>query len=220
MAVDQTAPSPSPEDDGAMRKSPTQKRSRERVEHILTSACRLIAERGSDTMRMSEVAELSGISIGSLYQYFPDKAAIIQTLAERYNTVSRACIAEGLAHVRTIEDLRQAFSALIDEYYEIFLAEPVIRDIWSAMQADKTLRDIELAESRENAVLLAAALKRALPDQDLERLRVSALLVMYFGECVMRLAISTGEAEGRVLVETYKRMAFRSFDDAAPPASS
>jgi AcrR family transcriptional regulator len=220
LAIDQKTPAPVPEDDGAMRKSPTQKRSRERVEHILASASRLIAERGSDTMRMSEVAELSGISIGSLYQYFPDKAAIIQTLAERYNAVSRACIADGLAHVKTVEDLRQAFSALIDEYYNIFLAEPVIRDIWSAMQADKSLREIELAESRQNAVLLSAALKRALPDEDLDRLKVPALLIMYLGECVMRLAISTGETEGRALIETYKRMAYRSFDDTSPSRGS
>lgn len=212
MAAGKPAPSPTVDDDSTMRRTPTQKRSRDRVEHILGCASRLIAERGSDTMRMSEVAELSGISIGSLYQYFPDKAAIIRTLAERYNSVSRACIAGGLAHVQTVEDLREAFSTLIEEYYAIFLAEPVIRDIWSAMQADKALRDMELAESRENAALLAAALKRALPDQDLEKLRVSALLVMYFGECVMRLAISTGESEGRALVDAYKHMAYQSFE--------
>jgi AcrR family transcriptional regulator len=218
LAVDQTAPSPASEDDGAMRKSPTQKRSRERVEHILASACRLIAERGSDTMRMSELAELSGISIGSLYQYFPDKAAVVRTIAERYNAASRTCIADGLAHVKTTDDLRQAFSVLIDEYYEIFLAEPVMRDIWSAMQADKALRDIELAESRENATLLAAAMSRALPNESRERLQVSALLVMYFGECVMRLAISTGDTEGRALVEAYKHMAYQSFEPAPRPA--
>lgn len=212
MAADQIAPAVVQDDEGVMRRAPMQKRSRERVEHILACASRLIAERGSDTMRMSEVAELSGISIGSLYQYFPDKAAIIRTLAERYNTVSRTCIADGLADVKTVENLRQAFSVLIDEYYEIFLAEPVIRDIWSAMQADKTLREVELAESRQNAALLAAAMKRALPDEDLEKLQVSALLVMYFGECAMRLAISTGETEGRALVEAYKRMAYQSFE--------
>ncbi len=43
-------------------------------------------------MRMSEVAEKAGISIGSLYQYFPDKSAIVRTLAERYNAYSRECI--------------------------------------------------------------------------------------------------------------------------------
>jgi len=211
VAADRSAPLATPEEETTMRRAPTQKRSRERVEQILACASKLIAERGSDTMRMSEVAELSGISIGSLYQYFPDKAAIIRTLAERYNAVSRTCIAEGLANVKTVGDLQQAFSALIDEYYEIFLAEPVIRDIWSAMQADKALREIELTESRRNAALLVAALKRALPDEDMEKLQVSALLVMYFGECAMRLAISTGEAEGRALVEAYKQMAYRSF---------
>lgn len=214
MAAERSAPLVTQEEEATMRRAPTQKRSRKRVEHILACASKLIAERGSDTMRMSEVAELSGVSIGSLYQYFPDKAAIIRTLAERYNTVSRTCIAEGLANVKTVSDLRQAFSALIDEYYEIFLAEPVMRDIWSAMQADSALREIELAESRKNAALLAAALNRALPDEDMEKLQLSALLVMYFGECAMRLAISTGEAEGRALVETYKQMAYRSF---SPP---
>ena len=216
MAAGKPAPSPTVDDDAAMRRTPTQKRSRERVEHILGCASWLIAERGSDTMRMSEVAELSGISIGSLYQYFPDKAAIIRTLAERYNAISRTCITDGLTEVKTIEDLQRAFSALIDEYYGIFLAEPVIRDIWSAMQADKALREIELEASRQNAILLTAALKRALPGEDLDKLQASALLVMYFCECVMRLAISTGEPEGRVLIEAYKRMAYRSFDDALP----
>ena len=196
------------------RRVPSQQRSRERMERILAAATELIAVAGSDALRMSDVAQRAAISIGSLYQYFPDKAAIIRTLAERYNAVSRTCIAEGLANVKTVGDLHEAFSALIDEYYEIFLAEPVIRDIWSAMQADKALREIELAESRRNAVLLVAALKRALPDENVERLEVLALLVMYFGECAMRLAISTGETEGRALVEAYKQMAYRSFAPA------
>ena len=87
-------------------------------------------------MRMSEVAEMAGISIGSLYQYFPDKSAIIQTLAKRYNAEGRKCIKAELSNVRDIDGFRDAFGRLIDIYYEIFLAEPVIRDIWSATQAD------------------------------------------------------------------------------------
>jgi AcrR family transcriptional regulator len=74
------------------RRAPMQQRSRERVERILEVASALIAATGSDAMRMSEVAEKSGISIGSLYQYFPDKGAILRTLAERYNAQGRECI--------------------------------------------------------------------------------------------------------------------------------
>ncbi|TKB29290.1 MAG: helix-turn-helix transcriptional regulator, partial [Mesorhizobium sp.] len=50
------------------RRAPTQQRSRERVERMLAAAAALIAEQGSDAMRMGEVAERAGVSIGSLYQ--------------------------------------------------------------------------------------------------------------------------------------------------------
>src|SRR6516164_9697436 len=120
-----------------MLRMPSQRRSRERVERILNCATTLIAEKGSDAMRMSEVAELAGVSIGSLYQYFPDKGAIIRMLAERYNAEGRDCITAELANVRDMAGLREAFDRLIDIYYARFLAEPVMRDIWSGTQADK-----------------------------------------------------------------------------------
>jgi AcrR family transcriptional regulator len=185
---------------------PSQRRSRERVEKILNCAATLIAAKGSDAMRMSEVAEMAGISIGSLYQYFPDKSAIIQTLARRYNAEGRKCIEAELFSVRDIEGFREAFGRLIDIYYGIFLEEPVIRDIWSATQADKALAELEIAESRVNAELIATALARVCPDADLEQLTASAFLVMYLGEATMRLAISVGRAEGDLLVRRYKRM--------------
>ncbi|HET6224185.1 MAG TPA: helix-turn-helix domain-containing protein, partial [Dongiaceae bacterium] len=56
---------------------PTQQRSRERLEKILACAAELMAEKGSEAFRMSDVVERSGVPFGSLYQYFPDKAAII-----------------------------------------------------------------------------------------------------------------------------------------------
>src|SRR5439155_14180908 len=98
------------------------------------------------------------IGIGSLYQYFPDKSAIIRTLAERYNAESRKCIEQALAGVRELDGLLAAFADLVDRYYAIFLAEPVMRDIWSGMQGDKQLITIELAESRVCGGLLTEAM--------------------------------------------------------------
>ena len=118
-------------DASSLRRTPNQRRSKERVENMLNCAIALIEENGSDAMRMSDVAKRAGVSIGSLYQYFPDKSAIIQTLAERYNAQGKDCIKSGLAHVRTVDELCDAFGPLVDEYYALFLAEPVMRDIRS-----------------------------------------------------------------------------------------
>ena len=196
----------------AARREPSQQRSRERVERMLAAAAALIEEKGSDTMRMGEVAERAGVSIGSLYQFFPDKAAIIRTLAERYNALGRDCIQTELSAASDRTGLKDAFSRLVDIYYGMFLTEPVMRDVWSGMQADKTLRKVELGESRLNGALLADAMRRLRPEADREGIERSAFLIMSLGEATMRLAISVERAEGDSLVEAYKRMAIREID--------
>jgi AcrR family transcriptional regulator len=193
----------------APRRAPSQQRSRERVERMLAAATALIAEQGSDAMRMGEVAERAGVSIGSLYQFFPDKRAIVWALAERRSAESQACIAAALKDVGDAEGLSQAFSELVDIYYRLFLAEPVMRDIWSGTQADKALRELELADSRANAEFLVAVLKRLRPHADPVALETTALLIWQMGEAVMRLAISVDREEGDRLVAAYKRMALR-----------
>ena len=193
----------------AARRAPIQQRSRERLEKILAVAGELIAARGGDQLKMSEVAERAGISIGSLYQYFPDKGAILRTLAERYNAESRRCIEEGLAGVTDPASLEAAYGDLFDLYYAIVLAEPVMRDIWSGMQADRDLLALELAESRAAGALLAAAMTRAHPQADPARIASSAFLIWHLGEATVRLALSLPRPEADALVEDYKRMSLR-----------
>ena len=210
MSVDNSAASGAiGESPFPLRRMPSQRRSRERVEKMLAAATELIAESGSDALRMGEIADRAGVSIGSLYQYFPDKAAILQTLAERINTQGRACIEAALAGVRDAAELRGAFGRLIDTYYALFLAEPVMRDIWSGMQADQGLRAVELQESRQNGALLAEAMARISPDADRAAIETSAFLIMQLGEATMRLAISVARNEGDAIVAAYKRMALR-----------
>lgn len=197
-----------------MRKAPTQKRSRERVENILKVACELISTHGSDAMKMGELAEKAGVSIGSLYQYFPDKASIIHALADRYNDESQHCIEEALAETQTAKELIAAFDQLIDTYYELFLAEPVICDIWTGTQADKTLRDMEMEVSRANADQLTRAILRIRKNGgDASVFSARCLLIMYSGEATMRLAISVPANEGREIVASYKRMVRREIED-------
>ena len=191
------------------RRRPAQQRSRERVERILAAAGAIIAARGTDQLKMSEIATRTGMSLGALYQYFPDKAAIVRTLAERYNAESRACVAAALDGVGSAADLAAAFSRLSMLYLSIVRAEPVMRDIWSGMHADKNLSALQTAETRVCAGLLAAALARVHPQADPTTLARTALLVWELGEATVRLALTQPAADGDSLVETYVRMAVR-----------
>ncbi|MES2058334.1 MAG: TetR/AcrR family transcriptional regulator [Pseudomonadota bacterium] len=200
----------------AARRKPMQQRSRDRLERILGAASELIVRTGSDQVKMNEVAALAGISIGSLYQYFPEKSALIRTLAERYNAASRLCIEQALAPVATLDELVGAYAGLLDLYYEIVMAEPVMRDIWSGMQADKQLMALQLTESRVCGALLSAAMQRVHPTIDPARLDVAAFLIWELGEATIRLAISVESDEGRALVDKFKRMTVQEI--AAPSA--
>ena len=100
---------------------------------------------------------------------------------------------------------------LIDIYYALFLAEPVMRDIWSGTQADKALRDIDLDDSRQTGSMLAAVLERLRPEADRAAIATKAFLIMNLGEATMRLAISVERQEGDALVAAFKQMALREF---------
>jgi AcrR family transcriptional regulator len=71
-------PAPTP------RKRPKQERSQATVEAILTATAHILTESGYDQFNTNRVAELAGVSIGSLYQYFPNKEALIVALAEQH----------------------------------------------------------------------------------------------------------------------------------------
>src|SRR3954447_10667225 len=128
---------------GLARLVPTQQRSRERFEKILNSSAELMAEKGSEAFRMSDVVERSGVPFGSLYQYFPDKTAIIGTLAERYNAIGHDCVRKELAALKAIQDLQGVLGRITESYYQFFLDEPAVRHIWQATQADRALQGID-----------------------------------------------------------------------------
>lgn len=66
------------------RKSPQQDRSKITVDAILTATTHILTKEGYDTASTNRIAELAGVSIGSLYQYFPNKEALIASLIEHH----------------------------------------------------------------------------------------------------------------------------------------
>ena len=66
------------------RKAPQQRRSQATVETLLDAAAHLFCESGFASTTTNAIAERAGVSIGSCYQYFPNKLALLEALRERH----------------------------------------------------------------------------------------------------------------------------------------
>jgi AcrR family transcriptional regulator len=68
----------------APRRQPRQRRSRQTVETLLSAVVRVLKKHGVEGVTTNRIAETAGISIGSVYQYFPDKQAIFKAIHDRH----------------------------------------------------------------------------------------------------------------------------------------
>lgn len=97
------------------RKEPRQARSTGLVADILEAAAQVLAEGGAQRFTTARVAEKAGVSVGSLYQYFPNKASILFRLqTEEWR--STAALLRGILEDRTtppLERLRAAVHAFV-----------------------------------------------------------------------------------------------------------
>ena len=66
-----------------LRKKPSQSRSRAAVDAVAEACQRILEESGEDGFTVARISEISGVAVGSIYQYFPNKDAIIALLYER-----------------------------------------------------------------------------------------------------------------------------------------
>jgi AcrR family transcriptional regulator len=67
-----------------MRKEPRQKRSRALVDAIVTGGTRVLGQKGWAGFNTNDIAAVAGVSVGSLYQYFPNKLALIEAIRRRH----------------------------------------------------------------------------------------------------------------------------------------
>jgi AcrR family transcriptional regulator len=89
------------------RREPKQLRSRQTVEAVLEAVQLVLKRHGAEAITTNRIAEAAGVSIGSVYQYFPDKQAIYTALYDRH--------VDGVRHV--IEQTKtHCASATLDEF--------------------------------------------------------------------------------------------------------
>ncbi|MEK8029847.1 TetR/AcrR family transcriptional regulator [Ideonella sp. DXS29W] len=104
----------------ASRKKPAQSRSRHTVHVILEAAARVFDQHGMKATT-NQIAEVAGVSVGSLYQYFPDKQALITELHERHRALvaeQLACAMDEAATRAMVEVVRRAVAGCVSVHRE------------------------------------------------------------------------------------------------------
>ncbi|MBF6139410.1 TetR/AcrR family transcriptional regulator [Nocardia farcinica] len=100
------------------RRAPRQRRSRETVDTLLEAAAQMFTRRGL-AATTNHIAERAGLSIGTLYQYFPNKEALLHALAARHLAEAQERLMPLLAELRRSapefeETVRQVLEAVVD----------------------------------------------------------------------------------------------------------
>ncbi len=188
----------------APRLVPTQKRSRARFEVILDTAEQILLEKGADAFRMSDIVARAGVPHGSLYQYFPDKAAVVATLAARLNEKGRDCVAGELATIDTPADLGLALQRIADGFFAMYRQIPAMQVIWQATQADPALQKLDAEESATLAAMLAARVAAVLTAPKAEIDTFARLQITLIG-AVVREAITLPEPQAQALLAQFRR---------------
>lgn len=138
------------------RRKPVQARSKQTVERVLAAAAHVFSERGYGATT-NHVAELAGVSIGSLYQYFPDKDALLVALHHRHlDEVRRHLLGAG-----PTEDTDAWVAWLVSELITVN-SRPVASALWAS---SRIVSDM-LHQSTTLVDELVADASRALPDHD------------------------------------------------------
>ncbi|MGA7869788.1 MAG: TetR/AcrR family transcriptional regulator [Candidatus Binatus sp.] len=116
----------------AVRRQPQQRRARQTVDAVLDAVVRVLKREGFDAITTNRVAEVAGVSIGSVYQYFPDKRAIFEALHQRHiDEIDRIVETKLVEHAASSLDelIRALIEAMVDahsidpELFELLLTE-------------------------------------------------------------------------------------------------
>lgn len=105
------------------RRKPLQSRSKTTVDCILAAAAQVLVKEGYAKATTNRVAAVAGVSIGTLYQYFPNKDALIVALVERHRSEMMSMLAETLASAQG-DNLEQLAQTLISAMLKAHAVDP------------------------------------------------------------------------------------------------
>lgn len=152
------------------RKAPTQARSQVTVDAILAATARVLSRDGYDHLSTNRVAVDAGVSIGSLYQYFPNKESLVAALLDRHRDDMMRVLFAGLSEVES-EPVAIAARRIVSAMVEVHAADPKLHRIL----AEQVPRVGRLRNLMEDIEVHAAVAVRAYLEAHRDELRVTDL---------------------------------------------
>ncbi len=147
------------------RKKPSQERSRDRVERILDATAALLGEKPLDKITTAAIAEEAGVPIGSVYQYFPNKLAVLAELARRVMEEVDVRTASLIAEDFGVLPWDEAIDKAIDATMQGYLEQPGYAQLLLSIRPTPEFRAITDESNERVAGLLALhpALQAVIP---------------------------------------------------------
>jgi AcrR family transcriptional regulator len=184
-----------------MRREPVQRRSAARVAAILDACAALLDEFDYDELTTSKIAERARVPIGSLYQYFPDKRAVVQALTRRNLEVFSAEV-ERVFTGAIPAGWREAVDQVIDTYLRVLDEVPGFGRIRFGDVVDNHLLDPE----DDNDAVIAGKLSHLfaknyqVPNSD--DLHLAFWMVVEVADALIKLALRLSADQRRTALAT------------------
>ncbi len=188
-------------------RSPQQQRSKQRADQILAAARAIILQKGCANLTISEIAEVAGVTPGSMYQYYRNKAAIVLALGQYYVALFQQRLAQIFSEpVSSREQLAVLFLQVLEQHYQLFRDDPVVRDIWAGTATDKDMQNLEQQDNAQHLQFFYTVAAPFFPPAAAPELHRTLNLLLHFAVAGSRLALEQDEVEGRCTLDAAKKM--------------
>ena len=169
------------------RKSPLQDRSKATVDAILKATTRILVKEGYDRCSTNKVALAAGVSIGSLYQYFPSKEALVGALIDRHaRRMTEVVLAQASVPNRS---LSEATRGLVKAMLAAHADEPSLHRVLME-QVPRTGRKQKLNEvDRQNAALIRTYLDAYCSELRPKNLDLAVFMLFHAVESITHAAV-------------------------------
>jgi AcrR family transcriptional regulator len=189
-----------------LRRTPVQERSAVRVQRMLDAAAALLDEVGYEATTTSLIATRAGVSVGSLYQFFPDRRAVLRALAVRSFSRFSDMLAERVT-ASSMGRWQDAVEVVVDVYVEFSRTEPAAQVLSFGGPVDRHMLDPQDDNNAVVADALGEVLRQVRPGLVVDdRLRLVLRVAVEAGDGVLNLAFRAAPEGDPAIVEQAKRL--------------